>query len=281
MGECIVDNKLVITTEPKSFCFDLPKDAENNLEHEIYSIIKHKKLLAEHKIKNEVRSYCPNKSMDTTFMNMENSKKNGTHKFVLNFSQSLNLRSPNEHVAPKSWSIYYTWKIYDNSAETINSKIIAPAWNDELGLPDGSYSVSDIHDYVEHNIKKHETLPTNPPFRIYINRINKRLLVKIKDGYKVELQTPETMKLFGSTKKIIDKTKNGENVPSLEVVEVVFVQWNLVDKQYQQKSEALCTFASNKSNTDLLNVEPSNLMLLETYNIEFDEIIITFYRSKW
>ena len=50
---------------------------------------------------------------------------------------------------------------------------------------------------------------------------------------------PETMKLFGSTKKLIDKTKNGENVPSLEVAEVVFVQCNLVDNQYQRKSEVL------------------------------------------
>ena len=48
--------------------------------------------------------------------------------------------------------------------------------------------------------KKHETLPTNPPIHIYINRINNRLVFKIKDGYKLELQTPETMKLFGSTK---------------------------------------------------------------------------------
>ena len=46
---------------------------------------------------------------------------------------------------------------------------------------------------------------------------------KIKDGCKLELQTPETMELFGSIKKSIDKTKNGENVLSLEVVEVVLV----------------------------------------------------------
>ena len=45
-------------------------------------------------------------------------------------------------------------------------------------------------------------------------------MFKIKDGYMLGLQTPETMKLFGSTKKLIDETKNGENVPSLEVVEV-------------------------------------------------------------
>ena len=87
---------------------------------------------------------------------------------------------------------------------------------------------------------------------------------------------PETMKLFGSTKKIIDKTKNGENVPSLDVVEVVLVQCNLVDNQNQQKSEVLYTFTSNKSYAYLLNVEPGNLVFLKTYNTEFDEIIITF-----
>ena len=40
---------------------------------------------------------------------------------------------------------------------------------------------------------------------VYINIINNRLVFKIKDGYKLELQTPETMKLFGSTKKLIEK----------------------------------------------------------------------------
>ena len=50
------------------------------------------------------------------------------------------------------------------------------------------------------------------------------------------------MKLFGSTKKLIDKTKNGENVLNLEVVEVVFFQCNLVDNQYQQKSEVSYIF---------------------------------------
>ena len=58
-------------------------------------------------------------------------------------------------------------------------------------------------------------------------------MFKIKDEYKLELQTPETMRLFGSTKKLIDKTKKGEKVPSLEVVEVVLVQCNLVDNQYR------------------------------------------------
>ena len=138
------------------------------------------------------------------------------------------------------------------------------------------YSVSDIQDYIEYIIKKLETLTTNPPIHIYINRINNRLVFKIKDGYKLELQTPETIKLFGSTKKLRDKRKNGENVPSLEVAEVVLEQYNLLDNQYQQKSEVLYFFLPNKSYGYLLNVEPSNLVFLKTYNTEFDEIIITF-----
>ena len=89
------------------------------------------------------------------------------------------------------------------------------------------------------------------------------------------MQRPETMKLFGSTKKLIDKTKMGEKVPILEVVEAVLVQHNLVDNQYQQKSEVLCTFMHFTLCT-LLNVEPSNLVFVKTYNTEFDEIIITF-----
>ena len=86
----------------------------------------------------------------------------------------------------------------------------------------------------------------------------------------------ETMKLFGSTKKFIDKTKNGENVPSFEVFEVVLVQCNLLDNQCQQKSDVLYTFTPNKPYAYLLNVEPSNFLFSKTYNTEFDEIIITF-----
>ena len=101
-------------------------------------------------------------------------------------------------------------------------------------------------------------------------------MFKIKDGYKLELQTPETMKSFDSKQKLIDKTKNGKNVRSFEVVEVVLVQCNLVDNQYQQKSEVLYTFTPNKSYGYLLNIEQNNFVFLATRNTDFDDIIITF-----
>ena len=111
-------------------------------------------------------------------------------------------------------------------------KIIVPTWNDEFEQPDGSFSLSDIQDYIEY-IKKHETLTTSPHIHIYINRIIIRLVFNIKVGYKLESQTPETLKLFGSTKKLIDKKKKGEKVPSLEIAEVVLIKCNLPDNQYQ------------------------------------------------
>ena len=78
---------------------------------------------------------------------------------------------------------------------------------------------------------------------------------------------------MGPQKKLIDKTKNGEKVPSHQVIEVVLVQCNLVDNKYQQNSEVLYTFTHNKSYAYMLNVELSNLVFLKTCNTEFDEII--------
>ena len=122
------------------------------------------------------------------------------------------------------------------------------------------------------NKYENDILSTNPLIHIYINRTNNRLAFNIKDGYKLELQTPETRKLFGCIKKLIGKTKNGENVLSLKVVEIVLDQCNFVGNQYQQKSEVLHIFTPYAY---LLNVEPSNLVFLKTYNTD-NEIIITF-----
>ena len=102
------------------------------------------------------------------------------------------------------------WKNIRKQYKNDKPKIIAPTLNDEFELPNSFYCVSYIQDHIEYIIKKHETLTTMSPIHVYINRINNSLAFKIKDWYKLELQIPETIKLFGSTKKIIDKTKNGQ-----------------------------------------------------------------------
>ena len=92
-------------------------------------------------------------------------------------------------------------------------------------------------------------------------------MFKIKDGYTLELQTSETVILFETAKKLIDKRKEGESVQSR--FEVVLVQYNLMKNQYKK-------LQSVKSYAYLLNVESSNLVFLKTYDTDFDEIIVTF-----
>ena len=119
-------------------------------------------------------------------------------------SQRLGLRSSDKHAALQNLSVFYTSKNIRKQYKNNNLKIIAQTWNDEFVFPDGYYSVSDIQDYIEFIIKKHKTLTTLTNIHVYINRISNRLVLKIKDGYNLELLTPETMKLLGTTKILID-----------------------------------------------------------------------------
>ena len=164
--------------------------------------------------------------METIFLNTENSKTNEPPRFRLALADKLNLKYPNKNMALVDLSIYSTRKNIKSAYKNNKFKIYAPTWNDEFDLPDGSYSVSDIEDYFENIIKKHETIANNPPVQIYVNRIKNRIVFKIKTGYKLELLSPETTKLLGSTKKGVDQDKDEENVPKLESVEVVLVHCN-------------------------------------------------------
>ena len=92
----------------------------------------------------------------------------------------------------------------------------------------------------------------NPSIRIYVNKIQNGITFKIKNGYYLELLTLETMKLLGSKVSKITKDKNGENVPHLDIVELVLVHCNLVNNDYQQNSRILYTFVLNKAFGSLL-----------------------------
>ena len=207
--------------------------------------------------------------MDTIFMNSENSKTSEYHVLVLKLTDKLDLRRGQKTVALSNLSIYYTWKNIKSSFNNNKFKISAPTWSEEFELPDGSYSVSDIQDYFEYILKKHSESVDNPSIRMYTNRIENRITLKIKNGYYLELLTPETMKLLGST-------ENGENVPHLEVVELVLVHCNLVNNDYQQDSRILYTFMPDKTFGNLLEISPTNHVLLKTFNSEFQEVKIWF-----
>ena len=77
------------------------------------------------------------------------------------------------------------------------------------------------------------------------------------------------MKLLESSKKDVDKVKDGEDVPKLESVEVVLVHCNLVNNSYQQASKVLFTFVPNKQFGQLITISPHSLAMLKTTSAKF------------
>ena len=207
-------------------------------------------------------------------MNSENSRTSKYHVLVLKLTGKLDLRRGQKTVALSNLNIYYTWKNIKSSYNNNKLKISAPTWNEEFELRDGAYSISDIQDYFEYILKKHSESIDNPSIRIYVNKIENRITFKFKSGYYLDLLTPETMKLLGSTESKIIKNKNGENVPHLEVVELVLIHCNLVNNDYQQDSRILYTFVPNKTFGSLLEISPTNHIFKKTFNFGFQEIKI-------
>ena len=119
-------------------------------------------------------------------------------------------------------------------------------------------------------------MPENLPVQIYPNKIENRIVLKIKTVYKLELVTPETMKLLGTTKKDVDKDENGEHLSKLESVEVALVHCNLVKNDYQHTSKVLFTFLPNKQFGQLINISPHSLTIMNTVSTEFSFVEVWF-----
>ena len=209
-------------------------------------------------------------------MNSETSRTFEYHVLPLKLVDKLDLRSGQKSVALSNLSIYYTWRNMKSSYKNNKFNISAPIWSDDFELTDGSYSISDIQHYFEYIHKKHSKSVDEPPIGIFVSKNENRITFKIKNGYYLELLTPEIMKLLGSTESKITGEKNGETVAHLEVVELVLIHCNIVDNSYQQNSRILYTFVPNNPFGSLLEISPPNHIFLKTFNSEFQEIKVWF-----
>ena len=140
--------------------------------------------------------------MDTIFMSSENIRNSEYHVLILKLTHKLDLGKGQKSVALSNLSIYYTWKniksLYNNNKFSIS----APTWSNKFSLSDGSNLISDIQNYFEYILQKHDENVDNPSIRIYVNKIENRITFKIKTGYYLKLLTPETMKLLGRMVKM-------------------------------------------------------------------------------
>ena len=114
-------------------------------------------------------------------MNSENSKTSKPHVLRLKFTDTLDLRRGEERIALSNLSIYYTLENIKSSYNNNKIKISAPTWKDKFKLSDGSYFVSNIQDYFEYILKKHGKNTDKPSIQIYVNKIENKITLKIKD----------------------------------------------------------------------------------------------------
>ena len=197
-------------------------------------------------------------------MNSEKSKTSETHRFRLDLTDKLDFKDLKKNMALANLSIYYTWKTIKSECNNNKVKISAPTWNDTFDLLDGSYSISDIQDYFEFIIKKHETLTEIPLVQLDWNKIKNRT---------VDAWNNEIVRKWG---KNVDQDKGGGNVPKLESVEVALVHCNLVKSDYQHTSKVLFTFVTNKQFGQLINISPRYLTMMNTINTEFSFAEVSF-----
>ena len=130
-------------------------------------------------------------------------------------------------------------------------------------------------------LRKHGKKSNKPSIIIYV-KIENCITFKMKTGYYLKLLTLDTMKLLGSTKSKTTKAKNGENIPHLDITEVLLVHCNIVNNDYKQGSRVLYTSIPNKSFGQLLDISPKKFIFLKTFDSKFlfIEVWLTDQNSK-
>ena len=134
---------------------------------------------------------------------------------------------------------------YKKSYKNNKFKMSTPKWYKEFELPDGPYTISDIQYFFKYILNKHGEKTVNPSIRIYVNKIENGITLKIKTVYYLDLLTPETKKILAKTKTNITKDENGLNVFYLEMTEVVVVHCNIVIDNYQTQESCINLFLIN------------------------------------
>ena len=145
----------------------------NEVRQILYSLYRSKEIT-----KNVYSNILKSTKINTIFMNSENSRTSELHVLLLKLTNKLDLRRGQKSVAVSKLGIYYKWKNVKSSYNNNKFKISAPTWSEEFKLPDGSYSISDIQDYFEYILKKHNENIDNPSIIIYVNKIELRLKLK-------------------------------------------------------------------------------------------------------
>jgi hypothetical protein len=223
---------------------------------------------------------------------LTNSNAGTARKYKLSSKLNNPMRLKNSYVCISDISIYYSWPnikdSYGNNKCTYKRTIDNKEF--PITIPDGSYEIEDINNYIHHIMKNNgdnEDKEKKYPIELYANNIYQRVTIVTKDKYILELPIDGLGKVLGFTKvpepgiKNVyigqNKQQNGDTIPQVERVESVSVHCNLVNNIYQLDNSLIYSFTPDKSFGSLLNIKPNFPFWRNTRsNTDINEIEIWF-----
>ena len=203
---------------------------------------------------------------------LTNSNAGTNYKYKLSLKLTSPMRLEDCLVCVSDISLYYSWPNIKSSYRNNTCRYKRTIDNKEFDvkIPDGSYEVKDINNYLHHLMKLEGDKPDDQgkyPIELYANQIYQRVTIIVKDKYILELPIDGLGKVLGFTKVAQDGVKNvyigpnmeknGDEIPQIERVESVSVHCNLVDNRYQLDNSLIFSFTPDQKFATLLNIKPN------------------------
>lgn len=215
--------------------------------------------------------------MDTVVLTTANSSTSEPHKYSYKLTNTMHLKG--HYICLSNLSIYYTWKnikdSYDNN--TMAYRVIDKDRTVRMKLPDGSYSINDINNYLHMTmIQQNDAEKEDYPISIYPNSTYNRVSITMKPNFKLILGQGMA-RVLGFSENTITSSSNGDFVPKLERVETVLVHCNLAQNSFTQDSSLIFSFVPDNVFGSQLHQKPNfPLWRQTTKNSEISEIDIWF-----
>jgi hypothetical protein len=198
--------------------------------------------------------------MDTIVLTNTNAKTEEKSRLRLKLNGAMKLED--SFVCMSDLSMYYSWfniaEKYGNNK--FQYKRLSDSRTFDVVLPDGSYEVKDINDYLYHFMKlKNDAKPDEKHITLTNNIIFYRVAIDVDDKYELIIPAKGLGEVLGFTKgqPIKNNTVNGDSIPQLEKVETVLVHCNLVYNKYRNDTHLLYSFTPDEKFGSLLNIKPN------------------------
>ena len=213
-------------------------------------------------------------AMDLSILSTGNAKTSENHKLRLELISDLRLE--NAVISLSHLSLYYTWKNFLSKYNNVTCEYTHIPSNTlvKITIPDGSYSVRDLNNYIHHVMSSNNHVNSDESFgiNIYANPVYNRITIKVSNDYEFNIIDGLRQTLGFSQSPLTNGDFNGEDTPQIEKVNNVLVHCNLVNNRVVNDSSVIHSFVPNNSFGSILSISPNYPFWHNTRNASFKDI---------